>query len=103
MVKKSDKDQVLIVASGVTLHEALKASEKLEMENIAIRILDPFTIKPIDKELILLNAHECGLKIITVEDHYPEGNLLSMFTYYTVCECILFNLIFTRYFFYLKI
>ncbi|XP_055936011.1 transketolase-like [Argiope bruennichi] len=75
VVKKSDKDQVLVVAAGVTLHEALKASETLEAENISIRILDPFTIKPIDKELILLNARECGMKIITVEDHYPEGGI----------------------------
>ncbi|GFT09878.1 transketolase [Nephila pilipes] len=75
VVKKSDQDQVLIVAAGVTLHEALKASDSLAAENIFVRILDPFTIKPIDKDFILHNARVCNMKIITVEDHYHEGGL----------------------------
>ncbi|GFR09802.1 transketolase [Trichonephila clavata] len=75
VVKKSDKDKILIVAAGVTLHEALKAAESLATENILVRILDPFTVKPIDKDFILHNARLCGKKIITVEDHYPEGGL----------------------------
>ena len=41
-------------------------------EGVNVRLMDPFTIKPIDKEAILANAKECGGKIITVEDHYPE-------------------------------
>ncbi|GIY52764.1 hypothetical protein CDAR_371401 [Caerostris darwini] len=75
VVKKSDEDRVLIIAAGITLHEALKASELLASEKISVRVLDPFTIKPIDKDFILLNARVCGMKIITVEDHYPEGGL----------------------------
>ncbi|GFY63653.1 transketolase-like protein 1 [Trichonephila inaurata madagascariensis] len=75
VVKKSDKDKILIVAAGVTLHEALKAAESLATENIPVRILDPFTVKPIDTDFILHNARLCGKKIITVEDHYPEGGL----------------------------
>ncbi|XP_054724650.1 LOW QUALITY PROTEIN: transketolase-like [Uloborus diversus] len=75
VVKKSDKDQVLVVGAGVTLHEAIQAAEKLEAENIHVRVLDPFTIKPIDKDGIIHNARQCGGRIISVEDHYPEGGL----------------------------
>ena len=38
-----------------------------------IRVLDPFTIKPLDKEAVLKHAKECGGRVVTVEDHYPEG------------------------------
>ncbi|XP_013790218.1 transketolase-like isoform X1 [Limulus polyphemus] len=75
VVKQSDGDQVLVIGAGVTLHEALKAAESLAEQGINIRVLDPFTLKPIDKEAILENARECGGRIITVEDHYPEGGL----------------------------
>ena len=55
------------------MDEALKAADELAKENINIRILDPFTIKPIDKEAIVQNAKAVGGKILTVEDHYLEG------------------------------
>ena len=49
-------------------------------EGVNVRLMDPFTIKPIDKEAILVNAKECGGKIITVEDHYPEVTVLFLFS-----------------------
>ena len=49
-------------------------------EGVNVRLMDPFTIKPIDKEAILANAKECGGKIITVEDHYPEVTFPSFLT-----------------------
>ena len=77
VVRETAKDSVLVVGAGATLDEALKAADELAKENINIRILDPFTIKPIDKEAIVQNAKAVGGKILTVEDHYLEG------TYYT--------------------
>ena len=41
---------------------------------IGVRVLDPFTIKPLDKDAIIRNAKECGGNIVVAEDHYPEGN-----------------------------
>lgn len=73
IAKKSEKDKVLLIGAGVTLHESIKASEELADQKINVRVLDPFTIKPIDRDSILKNARECGGRIITVEDHYPEG------------------------------
>ena len=66
-----------MIGAGVTLYEGLKAAETLAKEGINVRVLDPFTIKPIDAKLIIDNALQCGRRIITVEDHYPEGILSS--------------------------
>lgn len=46
---------------------------------IEVRVLDPFTIKPIDKDGIIKNAKECGGRIVVVEDHYPEGKKKSYY------------------------
>lgn len=45
----------------------------MEKSGINVRVIDPFTIKPLDVATIIKNAKECGGKIITVEDHYAEG------------------------------
>ena len=75
VVRESSEDKVTVVAAGVTLHETLKAHEKLAAEGIAIRIIDLYCIKPIDTETLLDAAAETNNTIITVEDHYPEGGL----------------------------
>ncbi|XP_023239103.1 transketolase-like protein 2 [Centruroides sculpturatus] len=75
IVRKSNNDQVLVIGAGVTLHEALKAADELSQEGINIRVMDPFTLKPIDEAAIIKNATEVGGRIVTVEDHYPEGGL----------------------------
>lgn len=75
ILKKSNKDTVLIIGGGVTVQEALKAAEELEMSGVNVRVMDPFTVKPIDKDAIIKHAKEVGGRIITVEDHYPQGGL----------------------------
>lgn len=75
VVRESGNDQCLLIGAGITLHECLKAHDALKAEGIAVRVFDPFCIKPIDAEGIIANAKACGGKIVTVEDHYPEGGL----------------------------
>ncbi|KYM83076.1 Transketolase [Atta colombica] len=75
VIKSSAKDQVLVIGAGVTLHEAIKAADELAKTEINIRVIDPFTIKPIDAQTIIKNAKEVGGRIVTVEDHYSEGGL----------------------------
>lgn len=75
IVKKSASDVCVVISSGVTLYEALKAAETLEKQGIRIRIVDLFTIKPLDVVTIKAQAQECGGRIVTVEDHYPEGGI----------------------------
>uniref|UniRef100_A0A336MFB3 transketolase n=1 Tax=Culicoides sonorensis TaxID=179676 RepID=A0A336MFB3_CULSO len=75
VVKQSPADQVLVIGAGVTLYEALTAATELEKHGINIRVLDPFTVKPIDQAAIMTNAAQCGGRIVVVEDHYKEGGL----------------------------
>eukprot|EP00069_Balaena_mysticetus_P015253 bmy_09139T0 len=75
VVLKSRDDQVTVIGAGVTLHEALAAADLLKKEKINIRVLDPFTIKPLDKKLILDSARATKGRIVTVEDHYCEGGI----------------------------
>lgn len=66
---------MLIIAGGITLHEALIAAPQLADAGVGVRVLDLFTIKPIDKEALIKNSNECGGKLLVVEDHYPEGGI----------------------------
>ncbi|XP_018430382.1 PREDICTED: transketolase-like [Nanorana parkeri] len=76
VVKQSKEDQVTVIGSGVTLHEALSAAEQLNSrDQITIRIIDLFTIKPLDRQTILDSAKATKGRIITVEDHYYEGGI----------------------------
>ena len=61
------------MGAGVTLHETIIAADALAKEGINIRVIDPFTLKPIDKDLLIKSAKATGGKLLTVEDHYPEG------------------------------
>jgi transketolase len=75
VVRQSENDKVTVVAAGITLHEALAAYEQLKGEGIAIRVIDAYSVKPIDEETLLAAAQEAGNKFLTVEDHWPEGGL----------------------------
>uniref|UniRef100_A0A8C5AVJ0 transketolase n=1 Tax=Gadus morhua TaxID=8049 RepID=A0A8C5AVJ0_GADMO len=75
VVYQSKDDQVTVVAAGVTLHEALAAAEHLKKERIYVRVIDPFTIKPLDSKTIIDHTRATKGRIITVEDHYYEGGL----------------------------
>ena len=75
VIRESREDKVTVVAAGIALHEALKAYEVLATEGIAIRVIDLYSVKPIDKEALQKAASETNNTLITVEDHYPEGGL----------------------------
>ncbi|XP_023561137.1 transketolase-like protein 1 isoform X3 [Octodon degus] len=75
VIRYSDKDRVTIIGAGVTLHEALTAADELCRQDISVRIIDLFTIKPLDGDTIISSAKATGGRIITVEDHYPEGGI----------------------------
>jgi transketolase len=74
VVLGADADDVAIVACGITVDEADRAAEALEAEGIGARVLDCYSIKPIDAEALRAAAHDCGA-LVTVEDHWPEGGL----------------------------
>ncbi len=74
VLRKSERDVVTVIGAGVTLHEALEAYEALRKEGILIRVIDLYSIKPID-EATLREAASATRSIITVEDHYAEGGI----------------------------
>ncbi|XP_054740789.1 transketolase-like protein 2 [Anastrepha obliqua] len=75
VVKQSPKDQVLLIGAGITLYECLNAAAQLEKSGVHARVIDPFTIKPLDAELIIENGQAVGGRVVVVEDHYQQGGL----------------------------
>jgi transketolase len=74
-VRSSDDDAVTVIASGITLHEATKAADELQESGIAVRVIDAYSIKPIDGDTIRAAARATNGKVVAVEDHWPEGGL----------------------------
>jgi transketolase len=75
VVRSSDKDDVAIVGAGITVHEALKAADALAEEGIAARVIDLYSIKPIDAETLFAAAEATQGRLVTAEDHWAEGGL----------------------------
>jgi transketolase len=75
VLRHGDHDKVTVVGAGVTVFEALKAYDQLKAQGTTIRVIDVFSIKPIDKQLLLESAKRTNNTIVTVEDHYTEGGL----------------------------
>ncbi len=73
-LESSSNDSVTVIATGVTLHEALDAYEKLQEENISIRVIDAYSIKPIDTKTLQQAGVETKA-LLTVEDHFADGGL----------------------------
>lgn len=74
VLRRSDRDVATIVAAGITVHEALRAHQALAAEQIAVRVIDAYSIKPIDVVALRQAARDTGA-LVTVEDHWPEGGL----------------------------
>jgi transketolase len=75
LLRHSDHDKVTVVGAGVTLHEALKAYDQLKAQGVFIRVIDLFSVKPIDAALLVESAKFTNNNIITVEDHYADGGI----------------------------
>jgi transketolase len=74
-VRSSDDDAVTVVASGITVHEAIKAADELQESGVAVRIIDAYSVKPIDGDSIRAAARATDGRVVAVEDHWPEGGL----------------------------
>ncbi len=75
VVRASKDDKLTVVACGVTLIEVIKAADQLAKQGINVRVIDAYSIKPIDETTLMQAANETGSAMITVEDHYFEGGL----------------------------
>ena len=74
-MRSADDDQVALVGAGVTLHEAIKAADALASEGINARVIDLYSVKPVDAETLLAASAATRAGSSTVEDHWPEGGL----------------------------
>jgi transketolase len=74
VVRQSGDDAVTLIGAGITLHEAIKAADELAADGINARVIDLYSLKPIDTDTVRTAARETG-RIITVEDHWPEGGI----------------------------
>jgi transketolase len=75
VLRSSESDEVALVGAGITVHEALKAADALAEEGIGARVVDLYSIKPIDAETLRTAAEDAGGRIVTIEDHWAEGGL----------------------------
>ncbi|MET9849813.1 transketolase [Streptomyces ossamyceticus] len=74
VLRASDDDRLTVVAAGITVHEALKAADALGREGIPIRVIDLYSVKPVDRRTLREAAERTGC-LLTVEDHHAEGGL----------------------------
>jgi transketolase len=75
VVRSSDNDEVTLIGAGITLHEALKAADALAEDGISARVIDLYSVKPVDVETLRVAAEATGGRFVVAEDHWPEGAL----------------------------
>jgi len=75
VLRKGERDAVTVIAAGITVHEALKACEALKKEGIDLRVIDAYSVQPLDEATILREVAETGGRAVVVEDHYAAGGL----------------------------
>ena len=74
-LRRSAHDAVTLIGAGVTLHEALGAADALAEEGVQARVIDAYSVKPIDAEGIRAAVAETGGRVVVAEDHHHEGGL----------------------------
>jgi transketolase len=77
VVRSSPQDQVTLIGAGVTLHNCLAAADELAADGISARVLDLYSVKPIDTQALLDAVNATEGRLVVAEDHYPEGGLGS--------------------------
>jgi transaldolase len=75
VLRKGDKDRALVVAGGITVFETLAAYDQLQKDGVSVRVIDLFSVQPIDRDELIASARAAGGVVITVEDHYEHGGL----------------------------
>jgi len=78
VLKQSEKDKLVIIGAGITLHESLKAHDLLKKKNISSSIIDLYCIKPLDSKRLINFIKSHGNKVLIAEDHYKEGGIGEM-------------------------
>jgi transketolase len=77
VLRASDGDQVTLIGAGVTLHACLAAADQLKADGISARVIDLYSVKPVDTDTLTAAAAVTGGRLVIAEDHHPEGGLGS--------------------------
>jgi transketolase len=77
VLRSADDDQVTLIGAGVTLHACLTAADQLRDEGISARVIDLYSVKPIDTGTLSVAAAATGGRLVVAEDHHPEGGIGS--------------------------
>jgi len=75
IVRQAEGDEVTVIAAGITVVEALKAADELKKDGLGLRVIDAYSVSPIDGETIRRVVAKTGGRAVVVEDHYPAGGL----------------------------
>jgi transketolase len=75
VLRQSANDVATVIGAGITVFEALKAHDELKAKGVHIRVVDLYSLQPIDAASLVRCAQETGGRLITVEDHYPGGGV----------------------------
>ncbi|GAA1511491.1 transketolase [Streptomyces albidochromogenes] len=74
LLRSGEDDVLTLIAAGVTVHEALRAADLLARDGVPVRVLDLYSVKPVDEPAVQEAAERTGC-LVTVEDHHPQGGL----------------------------
>jgi transketolase len=77
VLRSADDDQVTLIGAGVTLHACLAAADQLRDEGISARVIDLYSVKPVDTATLSAAAAATGGRLVVAEDHHPEGGIGS--------------------------
>jgi transketolase len=75
VVRGGGADRVAVVTAGITVHEAIAAADELAKDGIAVRVIDAYSVKPIDRAALVAASRATGGRIVVVEDHWAEGGI----------------------------
>ena len=75
MLRASPADEVTLIGAGVTVHQCLRAAGELAAGGIAARIIDLYSVKPLDQATLASAAEATGGRLVIAEDHYPQGGI----------------------------
>ena len=75
MLRASSTDQVTLIGAGVTVHQCLRAADELAPGGISARVIDLYSVKPIDQATLTDTAAATAGRLVIAEDHYPQGGL----------------------------
>ena len=80
VLRSGASDVVTLIGAGVTVHQCLAAADRLGQDDIAARVIDLYSVKPVDVDTLTAAAEATQGRFVVVEDHYPEGGLASAVT-----------------------